>query len=61
MLKKVDSKAAAAESTGGIAFPPARPELLVQFSPDGLRWGCVQGENGNLGKGASRRARAGRV
>ena len=37
MLKKDVSEAAAEESTGGVAFSPARPELLAQFCPDGLR------------------------
>ena len=45
MLKKFASKAAADESTGGVTFSPAHPELLAQFCPDGLRWGCFQGEN----------------
>ena len=37
MLKKPASKAAAEKSTGGVTFSPARPELLAQFCPDGLR------------------------
>jgi hypothetical protein len=35
--KRPFSKAAADESTGGVTFSPARPELLTQFYPDGLR------------------------
>jgi hypothetical protein len=35
MLKTFDSNAAADENTGGVT--PARPELLAQFCPDGLR------------------------
>lgn len=31
ILKKLDSKAAAAESAEGVTFSPARPELLAQF------------------------------
>jgi len=45
MLKKTGSKAAADESTGGVAFSPARPELLTQLYPDGLRWGSERCEN----------------
>ena len=37
MLKKAVSKAAADGSTAGVTFSPARPELLAQFCPDGLR------------------------
>jgi hypothetical protein len=39
------SKAAADGSTGSVTFSPAHPELLAQFCPDGLRWGCFRGEN----------------
>jgi len=35
--KSSSSKAAAEESTGVVTFSPARPELLAQFFPDGLR------------------------
>jgi hypothetical protein len=37
MFKTAVSKAAVDESTGGVAFSPARPELLAQLYPDGLR------------------------
>jgi len=45
MLKKAVSEAAADGSTGGVTFSPARPELLKQFYPDRLRWGCFRSEN----------------
>jgi len=37
MIQKAVSKAAAEESTAGVTFSPARPELLAQFYPNGVR------------------------